>query len=193
MVALKLKSDDSVASGGRMVSVPESTIKAYEARIRELESQALTDSLTSLGNRRYFDDTLLRIKSGIRREEEYGTRRAEMACVYFDLDKFKEVNDTQGHDAGDVLLKKFAEILISNSRGSDQAFRLGGDEFVVLLHGKGREDAQVYAKRVAKDVAVVAGLEASAGIYTLREAGEDVDVMIKTSDGILRAFKDERR
>ena len=115
MVELKSKIEGSVASGERMVSVPESTIKAYEARIRELESQALTDSLTGLGNRRYFDDTLLSIKGGIAREEEHGKRRAEVACIYFDLDKFKEVNDTMGHDAGDALLKKFAQILISNS------------------------------------------------------------------------------
>ena len=94
-----------------------------EARIREL---ADTDALTRLANRRSFLHTLER--------ELSGQRQAELGAVLLlDLDRFKEINDTLGHDAGDALLQEVAQRLMAVRRPTDTVARLGGDEFAVIL------------------------------------------------------------
>ncbi len=91
--------------------------------------QALTDDLTSMPNRRHF---LRRLSQGIAASRASDT---SMALLLFDLDRFKELNDTLGHDAGDQLLCQVGERLRSVLRATDTAARLGGDEFGVLLFG----------------------------------------------------------
>ena len=91
------------------------------------ERQALHDPLTDLPNRLLFAD---RIEQAIVQSERYGTRAA---VLMMDLDRFKEVNDSLGHRAGDELLKEVAERLRGATRASDTAARLGGDEFGLLL------------------------------------------------------------
>ena len=91
------------------------------------ESLADTDPLTGLSNRRFFLEQLEREYTRIRRYPECIT------VVYIDLDNFKYVNDTLGHDTGDELLSSVARTLSESIRESDLAFRLGGDEFAVLF------------------------------------------------------------
>ena len=91
------------------------------------ESLADTDPLTGLANRRFFQEQLEREYARVRRYPEPFT------IAYFDLDNFKYVNDTLGHDVGDELLKTVANSLSQNIRSSDFAVRLGGDEFAVLF------------------------------------------------------------
>jgi diguanylate cyclase (GGDEF)-like protein/PAS domain S-box-containing protein len=98
--------------------------KLLERQLREL---AHYDSLTGLANRTFFYHHLERVTSRIQR------RRMLAALLYLDLDKFKSINDTHGHDMGDAVLKAFAQRLKSHLRDSDLAVRLGGDEFAVLL------------------------------------------------------------
>jgi diguanylate cyclase (GGDEF)-like protein len=95
--------------------------------LAETRRQALTDDLTSMPNRR---DFLRRLRDGIAASRASGT---SVALLLFDLDHFKELNDTLGHDAGDQLLCQVGERLCSILRASDTAARLGGDEFGVLL------------------------------------------------------------
>ncbi|MCL6632074.1 MAG: PAS domain S-box protein [Alicyclobacillus herbarius] len=98
--------------------------KRYEEKLAHL---AFHDALTGLPNRRLFRD---RFKQAIKEAERYGRK---MAVMYIDMDRFKVVNDSMGHDVGDELLKQFAERVSGCLRASDILARLGGDEFTILL------------------------------------------------------------
>ena len=102
-------------------------MRILQARAEEFERLALVDSLTGLSNRRVAEE---RLASEAARSERYGH---PLTVISFDLDKFKQINDTYGHPAGDQVLKDFAHRLGSAIRKSDIAARMGGDEFLVLL------------------------------------------------------------
>ena len=102
-------------------------VDKVETLAQEVYRMALLDPLTGLFNRRYIEQ---RLEDEIKRSERHG--RA-LSVILFDLDEFKQVNDTYGHGAGDGLLKAFAERLSKATRGSDAAARYGGDEFLVVL------------------------------------------------------------
>jgi diguanylate cyclase (GGDEF)-like protein/PAS domain S-box-containing protein len=148
------------------------------------EYQALHDALTGLANRTLFRD---RIELAIR-----GTRRdnRHLAVVMMDLDRFKEVNDSLGHAAGDALLIELGRRLERALRDSDTVARLGGDEFGLLLPGVDLPaDVLVAIERVRGEISrpvVVEGLplviEGSIGIAVFPEDGEDVDTLIKHAD-----------
>lgn len=116
----------------------EQHIAEQKMRIRELENLSTTDELTGLNNRRGLRDYLTRAISSARRYTEAGV------VAFLDLDNFKEINDTHGHDAGDLVLRQLAAILKSSLRDTDFIARLGGDEFVFILE---RAD---YAQGVAR-------------------------------------------
>ncbi|HCF4834107.1 TPA: diguanylate cyclase [Pseudomonas aeruginosa] len=112
---------------------------AYQQQLLEM---AYRDPLTGLGNRKAFDEqlgqALLRAGSG----------GSELALLYLDLDRFKEVNDRFGHDIGDALLRTVAERVRSTLRQPDKAYRLGGDEFAVLLEDSQENNPQRLAERL---------------------------------------------
>ena len=93
----------------------------------ELTQEAMTDPLTGLYNRRFFDDALEREIAAAQR------RRTPFSVVMLDIDRFKQVNDTWGHDAGDAVLQALARLLERGIRGSDIAARYGGEEFALLM------------------------------------------------------------
>lgn len=92
-----------------------------------LRSQAIRDPLTGLFNRRYMEETLDR---EIRRASRHGT---SVGVIMFDIDRMKPINDSYGHDAGDVLLRALGDLLLKSFRGEDVACRYGGDEFTIVL------------------------------------------------------------
>jgi diguanylate cyclase (GGDEF)-like protein/PAS domain S-box-containing protein len=97
-------------------------------RLQKLfQEQAARDGLTGLYNRRYFDETLAREIARARRDD------SELALVLVDVDHFKKVNDTHGHQAGDAVLKKLAELLTEAVRAEDIACRYGGEEFAIIM------------------------------------------------------------
>ncbi|UHA60854.1 PAS domain S-box protein [Metabacillus litoralis] len=98
--------------------------KMYEAKLKYLAEH---DSLTNLPNRRFFKEHL---NHTLKLANRY---KRKFALMFMDLDKFKQINDTLGHDVGDELLKQFSERILQNIRESDVLARLGGDEFIVLL------------------------------------------------------------
>ena len=98
-------------------------------RYSEMSKQAMFDSLTNLGNRRYFQQML---ESNIARSKRGSD---QLSLVVLDLDNFKQLNDKFGHQLGDTILTEFGQLLRKSIRNSDQAFRVGGDEFTILVHG----------------------------------------------------------
>ncbi len=120
--------------------------RQLEAKNLLLEELALTDPLTGLPNRRAIEDWATRQLSGALR---YGF---SFLVVLADLDHFKAVNDTYGHDAGDSVLRKFSEILKTNSRRSDICGRIGGEEFLFILTHTTQENARVVIERIRAEL-----------------------------------------
>jgi two-component system cell cycle response regulator len=114
------------------------------AKNRLLEELALTDSLTCLPNRRAIDEWAPRQLSGAARHG------FPFWVVMADLDNFKSVNDSSGHDAGDKVLKRFAEILKTNSRRSNICGRIGGEEFLFILTHADKENVASVVERVRR-------------------------------------------
>lgn len=104
----------------------------------ELENLANTDALTGLFNKRYFEKMM----------EIRDEKKKPYALFYMDLDLFKPVNDTYGHEMGDKVLKEVAKRLLKCIRSNDYAFRIGGDEFMLILNGN--LDAQICKKRIER-------------------------------------------
>ncbi|MCY2932022.1 MAG: diguanylate cyclase [Planctomycetota bacterium] len=126
-----------------------------EESLTKLEKMAGTDPLTDLANRRHFAQLLERSFEEARR---YGF---DLTCCMFDLDHYKELNDSMGHQAGDEVLALAADIIRASLRGSDVAARYGGDEFVVLLPHTSIERALAVAERTRTELA--AGVQARYG------------------------------
>jgi diguanylate cyclase (GGDEF)-like protein len=115
-------------------------------RMQELERQASEDALTGLDNRRRFEKDLAKAMARSRRDGSTG------ALLILDIDEFKQVNDSRGHSAGDQLIKEVAAVLRRRTRESDTLARLGGDEFAVILPRCSREEAQIAAEAIAREI-----------------------------------------
>ncbi len=132
-------------------------IKRLQEELEERERQLLeanerlkhmsqTDGLTGLDNRRHLEERLMEMF-------EHSKRLSEpFSCVMCDLDRFKSVNDTYGHQAGDAVLKQFARILTEEVREIDRVGRYGGEEFMLLLPGTVLDAGVTFAERVRKQV-----------------------------------------
>jgi diguanylate cyclase (GGDEF)-like protein len=117
-------------------------VDKVEELAQEVYKMALLDPLTGLFNRRYIEQ---RLQDEIARSQRHGR---PLSVILFDLDEFKQVNDTYGHGAGDSLLKAFADKLSRATRGSDASARYGGDEFLVVLPECKPENVQHVLKRL---------------------------------------------
>jgi len=121
--------------------------RQIESKNRLLEELALTDTLTGLSNRRA-------IEAWARTELAAAVRHGfSFWVVMADLDRFKSVNDTFGHNAGDSVLKKFAQILKVNSRHSDICGRMGGEEFLIVLTHTDAKGAMIAVERIREELA----------------------------------------
>ncbi len=163
-----------------------SDISAIRDVQHKLQHLALHDVLTGLGNRLCLQETL------------HACARAErLGLMFIDLDGFKTINDTLGHDRGDELLKVLARRLRTQLRGEDLAVRLGGDEFVVLLREPGRvEDAQRVADKLLAALAApvqLAGQQvmvtASLGLALYPEQVAEPELLLKAADAAMYVAK----
>src|SRR5665647_1872047 len=128
-----------------MAAIAIQNARTYE----EMERQAISDGLTGLHNYRHFQETL---KAEVRRAERYG----ETFCLLMmDLDHFKSVNDTIGHQKGDEVLRAVSDVLRVCSRESDYLARYGGEEFVIILPRTALEEARTLAERIRASVAAI--------------------------------------
>ncbi len=145
-----------------------------------LAKQAVRDTLTGLSNRMRFERTLARAIDRAKRTA-VATGESRLALLFLDLDNFKVVNDTQGHHAGDELLRAVAARLLDATRGSDTVARFGGDEFAVLLDDLHDEQAAlVVADRITNTLSRPILLELPTGAY---EAHIGVSLGITYGDG----------
>lgn len=115
-------------------------------RMQQLEREASHDSLTGLKNRRRFEEDLRTAMARSRREATTG------ALLMIDLDNFKSVNDSRGHQAGDALIKEIAGVLQRRTRESDALARLGGDEFAIVLPRCSLQEARLVAEAIAEAI-----------------------------------------
>jgi diguanylate cyclase (GGDEF)-like protein len=160
-----------------------------------LETLALNDPLTGLANRRLLADRMSMALVHARRNQ------SAMAVVYLDLDGFKQINDTLGHGAGDILLKMVAERLVKTVRAEDTVARLGGDEFILALwHVSGMDYAASVASRAIEAVSQPYDIEGtsvnittSAGVSMYPVHGEDADTLMKNADLALYEAKSAGR
>ena len=156
---------------------------------------AVTDPLTGLYNRRYLETHLTHLV------EHSINRGKALSVVAFDLDFFKAVNDTHGHDAGDRVLQELAGRIRTNIRTMDMACRTGGEEFVIVLPATDVHVAERIGERLRKSIAGKRfnvgsgglGVTISAGIATLNGAGDKVESILKRADQALYQAKREGR
>ena len=120
--------------------------REVQAKNRQLEEMALTDPLTGLSNRRAIDIWVTRQLSAAARHD------FPIWVAIADLDHFKKVNDTYGHDAGDTVLKAFAEILKHNTRQSNICGRHGGEEFLIIITHAERDNSIIAFERIRKQM-----------------------------------------
>jgi diguanylate cyclase (GGDEF)-like protein len=167
--------------------------EGIEARWRLAEISAHTDALTELPNRRALDETFRQMLTQADREQ------TPLSAVLIDLDRFKEVNDTYGHDRGDEVLTAVARAMKESVRGSDFAARLGGEEFLVLLPNTDLMGATVVAEGIARSLAMtsVHGIEhmvtASFGVAGYPMHGVDPPALLRSADRAMYQAKRDGR
>jgi two-component system cell cycle response regulator len=166
------------------------------SRLEENVEMAITDPLTGLYNRRYMEGHLKTLV------EEAVQRGKPLSLLVADIDFFKSVNDTHGHDAGDVVLKDFSERLRQNIRGIDLACRLGGEEFVVMMPDTDLAKAYVVAERLRQCIAEKPfqlsaekqiSITASVGVASHEGIEDTPDALLKRSDQALYCAKRDGR
>ena len=161
----------------------------------KLREQAIRDPLTNIFNRRYLDETLDRELSRAAREDY------PVCVIMVDIDHFKRVNDTHGHEAGDLVLKAIAETLSDHCRRGDFACRYGGEEFVVALPNITLETAYARAEDLRKSLNLLSvpyeehnlSVTISMGIACFPENGQTRDCILRAADQAMYAAKEAGR
>lgn len=188
MVKFPLNDEHGDSFGVCTICTDVSDRKLAENALREQQSRlnymAFHDALTSLPNRSLFYD---RIHHGLARAKR---AESQLALMLLDVDRFKNINDSLGHDSGDLLLKSIAARLNESVRDMDTVARLGGDEFVVLLEGlHDLDDVRFVANKLLAQLArpmEIAGhdisITASIGISVFPNDGEQADELLKNAD-----------
>lgn len=175
----------SIALQGELFFLAALDVTNREIEKKRLRTLAYHDRLTGLPNRALMFDRLQQAINMASREKK------KIALLFIDLDGFKAINDSHGHDAGDAVLKTVARRLLELVRSSDTVARLGGDEFVIILHGvKSEEDASRVAQKVidvvGEDIPLDSGVTArvgtSIGISIWPDSGTSPDDLLTMAD-----------
>jgi diguanylate cyclase (GGDEF)-like protein len=187
--------EESLSSHVSVLKIRNAELLEYQAEIHRSEARykelAHYDALTGLPNRVMFQEYLARAILRAKRKE------CAMALLYIDLDRFKNVNDLAGHDAGDFVLKEAGRRLLACIRGGDITCRIGGDEFIVLLDClPDRQVAAHIATRILAELevpfvfeAVEFSVGASIGISLFPTDGEDMETLMQKADRAMYSVK----
>jgi diguanylate cyclase (GGDEF)-like protein len=154
--------------------------------LEQVQRMAETDALTGIANRRTFEGLLERELSRAERSGE------QLTLVMFDIDHFKSLNDTYGHQAGDEVLKKAAASLADACRDFDTAARYGGEEFAAILPACTTSESLVVAERLREafgDIEFEVPITASAGVATFPVHAADAKGLVKAADEALYESK----
>ena len=171
-------------SNAEQKSIIEQNLRELEQSTQEMQWLAMHDPLTGLGNRRHADQDLTKLtQRGASQEQDF-------CLIHLDVDRFKDVNDTLGHEAGDFILKSVAEVLPSIAGPEATCYRIGGDEFLIMLkHAPSREAVTEMAENIVREMAhpiVYNGhacrVGASLGIAFGRDAGFDAGASLLNAD-----------
>lgn len=147
----------------------------------EVKKQAITDPLTGIFNRRYFEDNIVK-------EAERSLRlKQPFSVISMDLDYLKRINDTYGHQFGDLAIRTIANVLKKEARSIDIPARIGGEEFNLLLPGVDSSGALIAAERIRKSIEsqvldTIGGITASIGVATFLEHSDRIDELIELAD-----------
>lgn len=133
---------NKLQTGKSKVQELEEKVKTLEDELTRTKSENMKDHLTGLLTRKAFSDEILRIESA------YDRIKTQYAIVFFDLDHFKKLNDTYGHECGDVVLSTFGKILNKSVRDHDIVGRYGGEEFVAIIHFNLNRELLQFLKRI---------------------------------------------
>ena len=184
-----------IAVGMQLMTFEDMTyeLRATNHRLRtaqdRLKQMVTTDSLTGCRNRRFFNDI---IDQELQRHRRYKT---PLTLMFVDVDKFKTINDTLGHDVGDRVLQRVAAFLIGKVRGADSVFRWGGDEFLILLscreaeaQRKGTELQTAFA-RFADDESLPSGAGLSIGCVEVPPDAREIMALVTAADERMYANK----
>ena len=162
-------------------------VEATQRLLRDLREQTIRDPLTSLHNRRFLQDYLQREILRATRED------APLAVVMIDLDRFKRINDTAGHQAGDRVLVEVAGLLKRHVRGSDIACRYGGEEFAVVLPKTTLESALRRSEEIRSAISDepdrLRGVTASLGVALCPAHAMDAEALLRAADRALYEAK----
>lgn len=204
--AMKLGAKDYLVKGNvNAVNLPAAVSKALRLARQELEIQqkteqlrrlSVTDELTKLHNRRYLVE---RLSHALSRKARYGN---ELSLMMIDLDHFKRVNDTHGHQVGDQVLIRFSQMLASVARTTDVVARMGGEEFCLVLCHTGVEGARVLASRICEEARSIAHRDqdgeefrvtCSVGLAAATAEDATCDALLHKSDVALYEAKRQSR
>ena len=146
-----------------------------------VKEQAITDGMTGLYNRRYFEEYIK--KEAIRAMRQ----NQKFTVIGIDLDHLKQINDTYGHNYGDIAIKTIAEVLKSNARSIDIAARMGGEEFNLILPAVDIEGGCIAAERIRKaiesvELEKIGHITASLGVATYPDQSDDLEELLELTD-----------
>lgn len=161
-------------------------IRVITEQQQKLREKAVTDPLTGLYNRSL-------LQSSLSHAIEQNSRKGEpMTIIAIDIDRFKLINDTQGHDIGDMVLYKIGELLNKRFRRIDRVFRLGGEEFLALLHGTDLDNGFNIAEELRSKIALLElipnhKVTVSMGIAALQPGNDWTEWMKRADEKLYRA------
>jgi len=188
------KFGDEIEREHQEIKVLREKIAHLEQQLKEVKKEAKTDDLTNMLNKKALNEEL-------EKQEQFFKRHGRnYSIIFFDIDHFKNVNDTYGHDAGDVILKSVGLLLNRYSRDIDIVGRFGGEEFVIIAPETDKEGARVFAEKIRKIIAKTKfmykktriNITISAGVAERKETNSKEETLKLADERLYKAKKGGR-